>query len=179
MCMFLSVFEYCAIIIHYTMDDMSTPIEHLMNPADTSPPPDEPAMSYHDMMRNMNDQPKEHTMPPQHVAQMPPQQHPVSQPAYNHMSNWQPPPQAHTQAMQGNNRLHTTTPQGDDMQRDMIYITVLCALSHSQASHELLLKYIPALFADGRTSVIGSVVIGSMVAGLYVLAKNVSIGVKV
>ena len=160
------------------MDDMSTPVDNLMNPTDTSPPPDEPPMSYHDMMRNMNDQPKDHTMPPKHVAQMPPQNH-VSQPAYNpHMSNWQPPPQAQAQAMQGNS-LHTTFPQGDDIQRDMIYITVLCALLHSQASHELLLKYIPALFADGRPSVIGSVVIGSMVAGLYVLAKNVSIGVKV
>ena len=63
----------------------------------------------------------------------------------------------------------------DVMKSDFAYIVVICLIVNSEAGQALFMKYAPGMFKESRPTVVGVLLNALTVAGLFTVAKNVSI----
>ena len=169
--MFKCVCNASYLFIVYYMDDMSTPIDQLQ--------PNENPQDYQDVLTKMQDAPPPHYNQPSVHQISPPSiqtmKHPVQNP-YNVQQYSQYRMPNHDAQYVSSSR--NTTFNMDGAQRDFVYVTIVCMLLYSDVFQQTALRNIPALFRDSKPTVVGTVVNGALAGILYVVFKNVSIGVK-
>lgn len=72
-------------------------------------------------------------------------------------------------------QLGTPVNNTDIMKSDFAYIVIICLIVNSEASQSLFMKYAPGMFKDSRPTVVGVLTNALVAAGLFTIAKNVSI----
>ena len=139
---------------------MSTPIRDLQGHGDTP-------MNYQDAMHDaLQPTPSNDVQVP---AQMPmqeqlPQMPMVQQyPSFSQTTGPKPLPQ------------QAQTP---DFQKEALVIFVLCTIVYSQATQSVIERHFPNLFENGRVTLVGAVILAGIVSFLFVVSKNVKIGLQ-
>lgn len=64
------------------------------------------------------------------------------------------------------------------LKSDFVILVVASVVLHSAGTQSLLQRFIPHMLTEGRISVLGTLINGLLIASIFVLSRNVSIGLK-
>lgn len=165
---------------------MSTPIDRLPTEISQNRPIEDSAiLSYNEILKNMEEpvqmtgempmeQGQYEPAPP--VAQEQPQTHFIPPPMVNSRNKmYDLPPQPRPEPKRAP---EPASPNWEQLQKEFIYIVVISVILNSESTQSLVRRLVPFAFQESHSSTVGLLINGLILAGVFLLAKNVTIGVK-
>lgn len=147
------------------MDEYATPIEQIRPDINTNQQQQNP-INYSDMLQSMETQQQQASQMQQ--QEFPP--HPIVQSKMPHNANM------NMNFVQ--QRTDTETAENSNIpqiQKDIMFILVPSILLYSNQVQSHLLKLLPSLFKEERPTILGNVINGLIIAGVFITMKNMKI----